>query len=343
MLPAGRTNMATMRAIRIDDYGPPERLRMAEVAVPEPGPGEVRVRLSLAGVSFGDVYMRRGYYRAPHTYATVLPYIPGIDGTGRVDALGAGVTSLREGDRVAYCLGFHSYAEQAVVPAWKAVPVPDGIPDDVAVTCMVNGQTAYYLTHVLAPLERGQTCLVHAAAGSVGQLVVQLAKSRGARVLATTGTAEKAEIARRVGADVVILYRDVDFRDAVMEETGGVGVHVAYDSVGAATIKRTLKCLRRRGLCVLYGAASGPVEGDAAIAPMPDLAESGSVFLTRPNLAHYMTDEFEVRRCADALFGAYATGRIEIAIDRTFDLADARLAHERLEARSTTGKLLLRL
>ena len=335
--------MAIMRAIQIEEYGSSDVLKLAAVDVPTPGPGEVRVKLDLAGVSYGDVYMRKGYYKAPHTYATTLPYIPGIDGHGVVDLCGPDVSDFRGGDRVSYCLGFHSYAEFAVVPAWKVVKVPNSIPADVAVTCMVNGQTAYYLTNILFALEPEHTCLIHAGAGSVGQIMVQLAKKRGATVLTTVGSAKKAEIAERLGADVVIKYRDVDFQKAVMEVTDGNGVDVVYDSVGAATIKESLACLRRRGLCVLYGAASGPVEGDAGIAPMPDLAENGSVFLTRPNLAHYMTNAFEVQRCAQTLFGEYSIDALELAIDRTFDLADAATAHEALETRSTTGKLLLRI
>ena len=332
-----------MRAVQIEDYGSSNLLQLAEVDVPSPGPGEVRVKLDLAGVSYGDVYMRKGYYKGPHTYATELPYIPGIDAHGLVDLCGSDVEGFQEGDRVTYCLGFHSYAEFTVVPAWKVVKVPDAIPAEVAVICMVNGQTAYYLTNLLFPLEPEHSCLFHAGAGSVGQIMVQLAKMRGASVLTTVGSQEKAEIAERLGADVVILYQDVDFREAVMDATDGAGVDVVYDSVGAATIKRSLACLKRRGLCVLYGAASGPVEGDDGIAPMPDLAENGSVFLTRPNLAHYMTNAFEVRRCAQTLFGAYATGALELAIDRTFDLADAAAAHYALETRTTTGKLLLRI
>jgi NADPH2:quinone reductase len=332
-----------MRAVQIQNYGPAENLKIAEVAIPNPGRGEVRIRLDLAGVSFGDVYMRKGYYKAPHTYGTVLPYIPGIDGHGRIDACGEDVSGFKDGDRVTYSLGFHSYAEYVVVPAWKVVKVPDIIPADVAVTCMVNGQTAYYLTNVLFPLEPRHTCLVHAGAGSVGQIVIQLAKMRGARVLTTVGSPEKAKIVQRLGADVAILYRDVDFRGAVLEATKGKGVDVVYDSVGASTIKNSLKSLRPRGMGVLYGAASGPVEGPTAIEPMADLGENGSVFLTRPILAHYMTNALEIDRCAQTLFGAYATGRLEVAIDRTFDLANAAKAHEALENRSSNGKLLLRV
>jgi NADPH:quinone reductase len=335
--------MATMRAVQIQAYGPPEGLKIAEVPIPTPQAGEVLIKLDLAGISFGDVYQRWGYYKPPHPYATALPYVPGIDGYGRIDACGEGVSGFEKGDRVTYCLGFHSYAEYVIVPAWKVVKVPDIIPANVAVTCMVNGQTAYYLTNVLFPLEPHHTCLVHAGAGSVGQLVIQLAKMRGARVLTTVGSPDKERIVKRLGADVTILYREVDFREAVFNATKGKGVDVVYDSVGASTIKKSLKSLRPRGMCVLYGAASGAVEGSSAIEPMADLGENGSVFLTRPILAHYMTTAFDIERCASALFGAYAIGKLEISIDRTFELADAAKAHEALESRSSTGKLLLRV
>ena len=233
--------MTTMRAVQIQAYGPPEGLKIAEVPIPTPQAGEVRIKLDLAGISFGDVYQRWGYYKPPHPYATALPYIPGIDGYGRIDACGEEVSGFEKGDRVTYCLGFHSYAEYVIVPAWKVVKVPDIIPANVAVTCMVNGQTAFYLTNVLFPLEPHHTCLVHAGAGSVGQLVIQLAKMRGARVLTTVGSPDKERIVKRLGADVTILYREVDFLEAVLNATKGKGVDVIYDSVGASTIKKSLK------------------------------------------------------------------------------------------------------
>jgi NADPH2:quinone reductase len=331
--------MTVMRAIEIDRFGGPEVLALRDVPVPEPGPGEVRVRVAYAGVNFIDVYMRNGTYARSHTYRTPLPMVIGMEGAGVVDAPGEGVADLAAGTRVSWCLARGSYAQYAVVPAWKLVPVPDAIELADACALMLQGCTAHYLTHSARALAPGCTRLVHAAAGGVGQLLVQLAKLRGARVIATAGSAEKAAIARARGAEEVVLYRDTDFREAVMQWTQGRGVDVAYDSVGRDTIARSLRCLRRRGLCVLFGASSGSVE---AVTPL-ELAEAGSVFFTRPHLADYLHDAGEVRERTGALFAACASGRLAVTLDDVLPLGQAAEAHRLLESRATRGKLLLQV
>lgn len=327
-----------MKGMGVRAFGGPEALEMLDWPVPEPGAGEARVKVAMAGVNFMDVYMRGGQYAKSTTYATPLPLLLGMEGAGVVDAVGPGVTDVRVGDRVAWCISRGAYAEYAVVPAWKLVPVPEKADFALATALQLQGSTAHYLTHSLFPLAPGHTCLVHAAAGGVGQLLVQLAKSRGARVLATVGTPEKAAIVESLGADAAILYRDVDFRDAVRDLTGGVGVDVVYDSVGRDTIDRSLRSLKRRGTCVMYGASSGPV---AAIAPMA-LAEAGSVFFTRPHLADYLQPH-EVRERARELFALATGGKLQVAIHGTYPLERLGEAHAALESRATRGKLLLHI
>lgn len=319
-------------------FGGAQALEMLDWPVPEPGPGEARVRLAMAGVNYMDVYMRSGQYARSKTYSTPLPLLLGMEGAGTVDAVGPGVDEPRVGDRVAYCISRGAYAEHAVVPAWKLVRIPEGVDWPLATALQLQGSTAHYLTHSLFPLRAGQACLVHAGAGGVGQLLVQLAKARGARVLATVGSPEKAAIARRLGADETILYRDVDFREAVLELTGGAGVDVVYDSVGRDTIHKSIASLKRRGTCVMFGASSGQVEG---IAPL-ELAEAGSVFFTRPHLADYMQPH-EVRQRAAELFALATSGRLQATIDRTFPLDQLPAAHRMLEARETRGKLLVQI
>lgn len=328
-----------MRATVIETFGGADVLTTVDVPLGEPGPGEVLIALVYAGVNFIDVYMRAGIYRRSETYPTPLPLRLGMEGAGIVEVVGPGVTSVRPGDRVAWCLSRGSYAEHAIVPEWRLVPVPEAIPFDVAAALMLQGSTAHYLTHDAYRLEPGEHCLVHAAAGGVGQLLVQLAKLRGAVVHATVGSEEKAELARTVGADHVILYRQEDFRERVLQETGGKGVAVVYDSVGRDTIHRSIRSLRRRGTCVLFGTSSGVVE---AIEPH-ELAEAGSVYFTRPNLADYTSDAMEVRGRAEMLFDAVQAGRLRVAISRVFPLAEARAAHEVLEGRGSRGKLLLEI
>jgi NADPH2:quinone reductase len=263
----------------------------------------------------------------------------GMEGSGTVAELGAEVTGLKIGDRVAYCIVRGSYAQYAAVPAWKLVRIPDAVPLPAATALMLQGNTAHYLSHSAFPLLSGHTCLVHAGAGGVGQLLIQLAKLRGATVIATAGSRDKAEIAKQCGADHVILYRDVDFREAVMNITGGKGVDVVYDAVGKDTIHHSIRSLKKRGLCVNYGGASGLVQSVEPLA----LAEAGSVFFTRPHLADYIGTPEELRARAADLFSAYTAGKLAVAIDREFTLADAGAAHRYLEGRGTRGKLLLKI
>lgn len=328
-----------MKAISVAMFGGPEVLRLAEVDPPRPGPGEALVRIACAGINFIDVYMRNGSYARSHTYKTPLPMVIGMEGAGTVVELGAGVTDLKVGDTVAYCLARGSYAELAVVPAWRLSRVPPDVPLPVATTLMLQGCTAHYLTHSAFPLGPGHTCLIHAGAGGVGQLVIQLAKLRGARVFATVGSADKAEIAKARGADACILYREEDFREKVMQLTDGRGVDVVYDSVGKDTIHRSIRSLRRRGVCILFGGSSGQV---AAIEPL-ELAEAGSVFFTRPHLADYTASAEEIRSRTADLFQAWKDGKLKVTIDREIPLADAAEAHRILEGRGTRGKLLLQV
>ena len=246
-----------MKAVVIAKFGGPECLEYRDWPDPEPAPGEAVVKLEHAGINFIDVYMRSGHYARSQTYQTPLPMTIGMEGGGKVATLGEGVNGLKAGDRVAYCIVRGSYAQYAAVPAWKLVKVPDTVPLPVATTLMLQGSTAHYLSHSAFPLQPGHACLVHAGAGGVGQLLIQLAKLRGATVIATAGSRDKADIAAKCGADHVVLYREVDFREEVMKVTGGKGVDVVYDAVGKDTIRNSIRSLKRRGLCVNYGGASG--------------------------------------------------------------------------------------
>ena len=333
-----------MKAIRVTKFGGVEGLSLDDIPTPAPGTGEVLVKGDYAGVNFIDVYMRNGVYARSHTYGEKPPMTIGMEGAGTVAALGdkadgTGVASLAPGDRVAWCIHPASYAEYAVVPAWKLVKVPDGVPLDIACALQLQGSTAHYLTHSLFPLRYGLSCLVHAGAGGVGQLLIQLAKARGATVYVTVGSKEKAEIAKARGADHVILYREENFREKLRELTGGAGVDVVYDSVGKDTIMDSMGSLKRRGTVCLYGASSGAV---TAIDPL-DLAESGSIFITRPHLADYIATPEERTERANDLFAAFRDGSLTVTLDRTFPLADAADAHRAIEDRQTKGKLLLKM
>ncbi len=327
----------TMRAVGVNAFGGPEVLELLELPVPQPGEGEVLVKLDFAGINFIDIYMRSGHYAKSDTYKTPLPMVLGMEGAGRVAATGAGVEGLAEGDRVAWCIFRGAYAEHAVVPAWRLVKVPDDVPLDIAAALQLQGCTAHYLTHSAFALKDGDICLAHAGAGGVGQLLTQLAKMRGARVIVTVGSPRKAEIARSLGADHAILYREENFRERVMEITKGAGVNVVYDAVGKDTIHDSIRSLATRGLCVNYGGASGLVQ---SIEPL-ELAEAGSVFFTRPHLADYMRDAGEISARVNDLFGAYRDGKLKVAIDTVFPLTDAMRAHQTIEGRGTHGKLLL--
>ncbi|HSN41495.1 MAG TPA: quinone oxidoreductase [Burkholderiales bacterium] len=328
-----------MKAIAIAQFGGPGNMQLMELPRPDPGAGEALVRLEYAGINFTDVYQRSGHYARSHTYQTPLPMVIGMEGGGTVAALGAGASGLAVGDRVAWCAVRGSYAEYAVVPAWRLVRIPDDMPMPVAVTLMLQGLTAHYLTRSAFALAAEHVCLIHAGAGGVGQLLIQLAKLRGATAIATVGSGEKAEIAKSRGADHVILYRNADFREAVMSITGEKGVDVVYDAVGKDTIARSIRSLKKRGLCVNYGGASGLVQ---SIEPL-ELAEAGSVFFTRPHLADYIATPEELNGRAADLFSWWQAGKLKVAIDREFPLDEAAGAHRYLEGRNTKGKLLLRL
>ncbi len=320
-----------MKAIRVHEFGGPEVLRYEEVPLPEPGPGQARVKIEAAGVNFIDTYHRKGLYPLQ------LPFTPGVEGAGVVDAVGPDAEDVKPGDRVAYPLQIGSYAEYALVDAWKLVPVPEGVEPGQAATLMVQGLTAHYLTHSTYPLKPGDTALVHAAAGGVGQLLVQIAKRLGARVIGTVSTEEKARLAREAGADEVIIYAQADFEAEVKRLTDGRGVDVVYDGVGQATFEKGLNCLRPRGYMVLFGQASGPVP---PLDPQV-LNAKGSLFLTRPSLGHYAASRDELRQRADDLFTWAAAGELKVRIDRTFPLVEAAEAHRYLEGRHTKGKVLL--
>lgn len=328
-----------MKAIGVNEFGGPDALALLDLTEPRPGPGEVLVQVDYAGVNYMDVYMRSGIYKRSKTYETPLPMVLGMEGAGVVRSCGPDVEGFQAGDVVAWCLSRGAYAEYTVVPAWRLVRIPAGVPAAVAAALMLQGMTAHYLTHSAFPLEEGQTCLIHAAAGGVGQLLVQFAKLRGARVIATVGSREKAELAGQRGADSCILYREEDFLPIVRELTNGRGVDVVYDSVGRETIARSIRSLRRRGTCIMFGTSSGVVD---CIEPL-ELAEAGSVFFTRPHLADYTASAEEIAWRGDALFQAAATGRVVVTIDREFPLEDARRAHQTIEGRGTRGKLLLRI
>jgi NADPH2:quinone reductase len=321
----------SMQAIRVHEYGGPEALRLEEIPVPQPGAGQALVRLDAIGLNFIDVYQRTGAYKGE------LPMTPGSEGAGVVEAVGSDVSELQPGARVAFAMQPGSYAGYAVIDAAKLVPVPESASSEQAAAVMLQGMTAHYLTHSTYPLQNGENCLIHAAAGGVGHLLVQLAKLRGARVIGTASTPEKVELARTAGADEVIRYTEVDFRQETMRLTNNRGVDVVYDSVGKDTFMDSLRSLRPRGYMVLYGQSSGAVE---PLDPQA-LNRLGSLFLTRPSLGHYMLTREELLQRAGDLFEWMASGRLEVRIDKSFPLAEAAEAHRYLEGRKTKGKVLL--
>lgn len=320
-----------MKAIRVHQNGGPEALSYEDVPLPEPGPGEVRVKIEAAGLNFIDVYKRKGLYKGS------LPMTPGEEAAGVVDSVGSDVTDIQVGQRMAYAQSMGSYAEYAVVPARVLVPVPDAVPLQDAAAVMLQGMTAHYLCYSTYPLRAGDTALVHAAAGGVGLLLVQIAKGLGARVIGTVSTEEKAQLAREAGADEIILYTQVDFETEARRLTEGRGVEVVYDSVGKDTFERSLNCLRPRGFMVLYGQSSGPVPPfDPQI-----LNARGSLYLTRPSLGHYVATRTELLQRAGDLFQSMLDGNLQVRVDTAFPLADAAEAHRYIEGRQTKGKVLL--
>ena len=320
-----------MRAIRINEPGGPEQLSLEDVAQPQPGPGQALVKIAAAGVNFIDIYQRTGLYKVP------TPFTLGQEGAGTVESVGDGVDAIRAGDRVCYAGVLGSYAEYAVVAASSLIPVPPGVDLQLGAAAMLQGMTAHYLTHSTFPVKSGDTCLVHAAAGGAGALIVQMAKMLGARVIGTTSTQEKAEHARAAGADEVILYTEQEFDLEARRLTDGRGVDVVYDSVGKSTWEKSLNSLRPRGMMVTFGNASGPVP---SMEPLI-LSQKGSIFLTRPTLGHYIADQDELRWRAGDVLQWIASGALKIHIGKTYTLDEAAQAHNDLASRKTTGKLLL--
>ena len=320
-----------MKAVRVHKYGGPEVLTLEEIPVPEPKAGETRVKIEAIGVNYIDIYQRTGLYPLQ------TPFTLGTEGAGIVDAVGPNVTEVEKGERVGYAMIPGSYAEYAIVPAARLVPIPPNIDARTAAALMLQGMTAHYLTHSTYPLKKGETALLHAAAGGVGLLLIQIAKQLGATVIGTVSTEAKAKLAKEMGADHLILYTQNDFLAEVKKLTDGRGVNVVYDSVGQTTFDKSLDCLRPRGYLVLFGQSSGPV-------PPFDpgkLAAKGSLFLTRPSLPHYTLERSELLQRANDVFNWTATGKLKVRIDKTFPLAEVAEAHRQLEGRKTTGKVIL--
>ena len=319
-----------MKAIRVHELGGPDVLQYEEIPLPSPGPGQAVVKVEAIGLNFIDCYFRAGVYK------TTLPFTPGMEAAGTVTATAPGVTEVRTGDRVAYAPHIGAYAEYAAVPAERLVKLPSGMDSHLAAATMLQGMTAHYLAISTYPLKKGDTALVHAAAGGVGLLLIQIAKMRGARVFGTVSTEEKAALAREAGADEVVLYTEKDFEAEVMRLTSGKGVNVVYDSVAKTTFDKSLNCVGMRGVLALFGQSSGP-------APSLDPARlaKNAIFLTRPGLGQYTATRAELLQRAGDLFDWIASGKLKLRISRTLPLKDAAEAHRLLEGRKTTGKVLL--
>ena len=320
-----------MKAIQIQQPGGVEALQLVDIPVPRPKPNEAVVKIVAAGVNFIDIYLREGRYKAP------LPFVNGQEAAGVVSEVGAEVKTVKPGDRVAYAGSLGAYAEYAAVPADRLVPVPNGVSDRDAAAAMLQGMTAHYLAYDTFPLKSGQTALVHAAAGGVGLLLVQMAHNIGARVIGTVSTEEKAKLARDAGADEIILYTKSDFEAETKRLTSGKGVDVVYDSVGKTTFEKGLNVLRPRGMMALYGGSSGAVPPFDLI----QLSAKGSLFVTRPKLGDYVITREELLARAEAVLGMIAAGKLKLRVEHVYKLADAQQAHRDLEGRKTTGKLLL--
>jgi NADPH:quinone reductase len=320
-----------MKAIEVKQVGGPEAMELVDLAVPQPKPHEAVVKLAASGVNFIDVYYREGRYKAS------TPFVLGQEGAGVVTAVGSEVQSVKVGDNVAWTGLLGSYAEYAAIPADRLVPIPPGVSDQQAAAAILQGMTAHYLSHDTYPLKKGETALIHAAAGGVGLLLVQMAHQIGARIIGTVSTAEKAKLARAAGADEVILYTQTDFESETKRLTGGKGVDVVYDSVGKTTFEKGLNVLRPRGMMVLFGGSSGAVPPFDPIV----LSQKGSLYLTRPTLVMYVASREQLIAHANAVFEMLATGKLKLRIEHTYPLAEVQQAHRDLEARKTTGKILL--
>jgi NADPH2:quinone reductase len=321
-----------MKAIQVKQVGGPEAMEVVEMPVPQPKANQAVVKLAASGVNFVDVYFREGRYKAAE-----LPFVLGQEGAGVVTDVGAEAKSVKVGDRVAWTGVQGAYAEYAAVPADRLVPIPQAVSDQQAAGAMLQGMTAHYVSHDTYPLKRGETALVHAAAGGVGLLLVQMAHNIGARVIATVSTEEKAKLARAAGADEVILYTHADFEAETKRLTDDKGVNVVYDSVGKTTFEKGLNVLRPRGMMVLFGGSSGAVPPFDPVL----LSQKGSLYLTRPTLVNYIATREELVARSGAVFGMIATGKLKLRIEHTYPLAEVQRAHRDLEGRKTTGKLLL--
>ena len=319
------------RAVRAQKAGGPEVMQLEEVQLPSPAAGQALVRIEAAGVNFIDIYHRSGQYQLP------LPLSLGVEGAGVVEQVGSGVTDVRAGQRVTWTNVNGSYATHAVAPADRLVPVPEGVSSKVAAAVMLQGMTAHYLSHDTYPLKRGEWCVIHAAAGGVGLLFCQMAKRIGARVIGTAGNEDKAHLARKAGAEEVIVYTKQDFEAEVRRITGGAGASVVYDSVGRDTFDRSLKCLRKRGMMVLFGQSSG------AVPPfdLQRLSAGGSLYVTRPTLATYTATREELLARAGAVLDVVRKHELDVKIESEIPLAQVARAHELLASRKTTGKLIL--
>jgi NADPH2:quinone reductase len=320
-----------MKAIQIKQAGGPEVMELADLPVPQPKANEVVVKIVAAGVNFIDVYNREGRYKAP------LPFVLGQEGAGVVSAIGSDVRDVAIGDRVAYTNVLGSYAEYAAVPADRLVKIPDGVSEREAAAAMLQGLTAHYLAHDTYPLKKGETALIHAAAGGVGMLLVQMAHNIGARVIGTVSSEEKAKLARAAGSDEIIFYTQSDFEAETKRLTSGKGVDVVYDSVGKTTFEKGLNVLRPRGMMALFGGSSG------AVPPFDPLTltQKGSLYLTRPSIGHYIITRPELQQRAGAVFGMIREKKLKLRIEHVYPLQQAVQAHRDLEGRKTTGKLLL--
>ena len=320
-----------MKAIQILEAGGPEVLQLADLPIPQPGPGQVLIRVEATGVNFIEIYFRKGQYKAS------FPLVPGSEAAGTVEEVGPGVQGFETGDMVASVSVMGSYAEYALVPAAQLVKVPEGLSPEKAAAAMLQGMTAHYLAYSTFALKAGDTALVHAGAGGVGLLLTQLAVRIGARVITTVSTPAKAEVSREAGASDVILYTEKDFETEVKSLTGGKGVDVVYDSVGKTTFEKSLNCLRPRGLLALFGGSSGAVP---AFDPI-QLSGKGSLYLTRPTLWHYIATRAELEHRAGEILGWAASGALKLRTEHVYSLADASQAQTDLESRKTTGKILL--
>jgi NADPH2:quinone reductase len=320
-----------MKAVQINEFGGPDAMKYQDVPDPSPGEGEALVEIQAVGVNYTDIYSRAGINPGPP-----LPRTIGVEGAGVVKATGSGVTGIAVGDEVAYCSVNGSYAEQAVVPAWRLMKRPSGVDAKAGAAAILQGMTAHYLCHSTYPVQRGDRVIVHAGAGGMGLLLTQMVKRLGGYVFTTVSTEDKAELSKQAGADQVIIYTQQDFAEEVKKATGGEGVKVIYDGVGKTTFEKGISCLRRRGVMALYGAASGAPDPIT-----PAAFAAGSLYLTRPGLGDYTVDREELAQRAGDVLGWVASGELKLRIGHEFSLSDAPEAHRQLESRATTGKVLL--